>query len=174
MRSLEDRFWEKVDRRGPDECWEWTAATNDHGYGVIHPGGRRNGPTLKAHRVSASLAGMKIDGLQVRHSCDNPPCVNPAHLLPGTNADNVADMMARERQVRGSRNGNATLDERRVFAIKDALALGWKHREIAALFTVSRPTVTLIANGKTWKHVTPPAARDLGHAVAEFLLAVAS
>jgi hypothetical protein len=71
--TFEERFWAKVDRRGPDECWLWTATTNEHGYGVMRPDTvRRDGPTVKAHRVSARLAGMQIDGLKVLHACDNP------------------------------------------------------------------------------------------------------
>lgn len=97
--SLEQRFWSKVDRRGANECWTWTAATNEHGYGVMRPSGRRTGPTVKAHRVSALLAGMQIDGFAVLHSCDNPPCVNPAHLRAGTQKDNTADIFARNRQA---------------------------------------------------------------------------
>ena len=55
--TLADRFWAKVRKGGPEECWEWTAVVNEHGYGVIHPEGRRSGPTLKAHRVSLMFAG---------------------------------------------------------------------------------------------------------------------
>ena len=170
VRSLETRFWAKVDKRGPDECWPWTAATNENGYGVIRPAGKRTGPTVKAHRVSAELAGMDIDGLDVLHSCDNPPCVNPAHLRPGMDADNVADKMARNRQSKGSGIGTSKLTEAAVIEIRAALAAGETHLDIAERFGVSRPTVTFISTGKTWRHVTPPCARDLGFAVAEFLL----
>jgi hypothetical protein len=159
MRPLADRFWEKVNRRGPTECWPWTAATNEHGYGVMNPG-RHSGPTIKAHRVSAELAGMDIAGRAVLHSCDNPPCVNPAHLRPGTLADNGADMAARDRSMHGSRNPNSRLTEPEVAVIKRLVLEGIEHRVIAARFDVSRATVSYIAEGKTWRRV-PPAARDL-------------
>ena len=55
--SLESRFWPKVRKLGPDDCWPWLAATNEHGYGVMRPEGRRTGPTVKAHRVAALLDG---------------------------------------------------------------------------------------------------------------------
>lgn len=147
------RFWEKVDRRDPDDCWEWTAAVNEHGYGVMRPEGRRTGPGIKAHRVSLMLAGVDVDGLVVRHSCDNPPCVNPAHLSTGTKADNSADMVARGRSPRGSRSGASKLTERQVVEIRARQAAGELHRVLAAEYGVSRVTITNIVTGKTWRHV---------------------
>lgn len=153
-RSLADRFWSKVDRQGPSDCWVWTGARNEHGYGVMRPEGQRSGPTIKAHRVSLSLVGVDIDGVVVRHSCDNPPCVNPAHLSTGTKADNSADMVARGRSPRGSRSGASKLTERQVAEIRARHASGELHRVLAADYGVSRVTITHIVNGKTWRHVT--------------------
>lgn len=79
---------------GPDECWLWQGATNGtNDYGTLGIRGR----TLYAHRVAWEEAnGRPVPaGLVVRHSCDNPPCINPAHLDVGTQQDNVDDMMAR-------------------------------------------------------------------------------
>jgi len=152
-KTLADRFWEKVDRRGPDDCWGWTAAVNEHGYGVMRPEGRRTGPGIKAHRVSLMLAGVDVDGLVVRHSCDNPPCVNPAHLSTGTKADNSADMVARGRSPRGSRSGASKLTERQVAEIRVRQAAGELHRVLAAEYGVSRVTITNIVTGRTWRHV---------------------
>lgn len=149
-----DRFWAKVDRRGPDECWPWTAAVNEHGYGVFNPDGRHSGPTTKAHRFSLALTGIAPGALVVRHSCDNPPCVNPAHLSVGTKADNSADMVARGRSPRGSRSGASKLTERQVAEIRARHATGELHRVLAADYGVTRPTITDIVNGKTWRHVT--------------------
>ncbi|WP_328336805.1 hypothetical protein [Streptomyces violaceus] len=153
-KTLADRFWEKVDRGGPDDCWEWTAAVNEHGYGVMRPEGRRTGPGIKAHRVSLMLAGVDVDSLVVRHSCDNPPCVNPAHLSTGTKADNSADMVARGRSPRGSRSGASKLTERQVAEIRVRQAAGELHRVLAAEYGISRVTITNIVTGKTWRHVT--------------------
>lgn len=152
-KTLADRFWAKVDRRAPNECWPWTAAVNEHGYGVMRPEGRRSGPTVKAHRVSLMLAGVDIGGLVIRHSCDNPPCVNPAHLSVGTKADNSADMVSRDRHARGSRSGTSKLTEAQVVDIRRRAAAGELHRVLATEYGVSRPTITQIVSGRTWRHV---------------------
>jgi hypothetical protein len=162
-KTLEERFWEKVDRRDVNDCWEWTAAVNEHGYGVMRPEGRRSGPTVKAHRVSLVLAGVNIDGLVIRHSCDNPPCVNPAHLSTGTKADNSADMVSRDRHARGSRSGTSKLTEGQVLLIRGRAAAGELHRVLAADYGVSRVTITNIVTRRTWRHLAAAEApQDCG------------
>lgn len=95
---LEERFWSKVDKSGgPAACWPWTASVDPKGYGqfAYADGTRRSG---RAHRVAWILANGPISaGMSVCHSCDNPPCCNPAHLWLGTNADNVADRVRKGR-----------------------------------------------------------------------------
>src|SRR5215203_6203618 len=99
---LADRFWSKVKRRGPEECWPWTASTIRHGYGSF----RFNGRAWVASRVAYLLANGEFDLSQdVLHSCDNPNCCNPAHLRIGTARENAADMMARRRHRPTSRRG---------------------------------------------------------------------
>lgn len=84
--TLEARFWAKVERRGPDDCWLWTAGLNN-GYGTIY-GGRRS--PLRAHRVAYELlVGPIPDGLTLDHLCRNRRCVNPAHLEPVSNRENI-------------------------------------------------------------------------------------
>lgn len=87
-----ERFWKYTDRRGPDECWLWTGLRDKGNYGVIAV--RVNGvsKSWRAHRFSWTIANGEIpSGLLVLHKCDNPICVNPAHLRVGTQLDNMRD-----------------------------------------------------------------------------------
>ena len=89
QRPFADRFWEKVDKTGPNGCWLWTGACSRRGYGAIladFPDRRM----LCAHRAAYEmLVGPIPDGLQLDHLCRNRPCVNPAHLEPVTGRENV-------------------------------------------------------------------------------------
>ena len=94
--KLLKRFWEKVNEKGPDDCWEWTAGKNTRGYGQfkILP----SKPAL-AHRVSYELHKGEIPkGLHVLHSCNNASCVNPNHLRVGTAKENYEDQLKDLRQ----------------------------------------------------------------------------
>lgn len=84
------RFWDKVDKSGV--CWLWAAGLDTAGYGQF----KFEKKTMKAHRVSFFLANGYWPGI-CRHTCDNPPCVNPNHLVDGTQVDNMFDMYDRER-----------------------------------------------------------------------------
>lgn len=88
---MADRFWSKVDRRGPDECWPWTAGQNGYGYGYFNVDVTRAGHRCAAaHRVAYELLiGPIPDGLTLDHLCLNKLCVNPAHLEPVTLAENI-------------------------------------------------------------------------------------
>lgn len=89
-----ERFWSKVDKRGPDECWPWTGGKFWDGYGWFSVAGAKK----KAHRVSFFLQHGRWPEPCCLHRCDNPGCVNPVHLFEGTHTDNMRD---RERKGRG-------------------------------------------------------------------------
>jgi hypothetical protein len=92
------RFWSKVQRSA--SCWEWRGGLFKNGYGMFNAGrfvdGRQD--TRYTHRVAFELFNGRIpDGQVIRHACDNKRCCNPAHLLAGTQQDNIDDMFARGR-----------------------------------------------------------------------------
>lgn len=156
--TLTERFWEKVQRGGPEECWPWVASHDGHGYGKIGVGGR-SGREIKAHRLAWILINGEIPvGLGVLHRCDNPPCCNPAHLFVGTHAENLADAHAKGR-IRASRalgmaNGRSKLTPERVTAIKALLGSGMNLCAIARRSGVSRGCIARIKDGTTWRHVS--------------------
>jgi len=116
--SLEQRYWSKVNRAGPDDCWLWIAAVSTEGYGEFWVGGKLE----KASRVAWSRTNGPIPaGLFVLHSCDSRyspsdftyrKCCNPAHLFLGTNQDNMDDMVKKGRSAKGKRNGSKTHPDR--------------------------------------------------------------
>jgi len=169
--SAEDRFWSHVDRSGgPEACWPWTGNKIWSGYGQLREGGRGS-RMVAAHRFALQLKLGRPLGPeeQARHVvCDNPPCCNPAHLEPGTNADNMADMVAHERQAAGDRNGSrlhpeshrrgeqhhrALVTEVQVRAIRDRVSTGEVQAQVAASLGLSTSLVSRIVRRDTWSHV---------------------
>lgn len=155
LTTLAARFWSKVDRKSASECWLWTGCFDSRGYGQI----KFNTRKLSAHRVSWELVNKQAPGARiVRHSCDTPACVNPAHLLIGTHGDNVADRVRRGRSAKGMRNGRSVLTPVNVIGIRDSKL---PPRVIAPRHGVSVRTVIDIRNGKTWKHLKGLRAIDV-------------
>lgn len=118
IEPLDQRFWELVDILAPNGCMEWRGAVNPDGYGVIRRVPFRGN---LAHRASyRDYHSTPIEGMVVRHKCDNRTCVNPAHLELGTQRDNVRDMDERGRRTvlrRATGHGRAKYDQADIDAI---------------------------------------------------------
>jgi hypothetical protein len=111
------------------------------------------GKKLMAHKVALSLVDGDWDNpLPVLHSCDNPPCCNPAHLWRGSHTDNNADMRSKGRaaSVAGERNHFAKLTDDAVTAIRNSNEPQWI---LAERYDVGRALVSLIKSRKIWKHL---------------------
>lgn len=133
-----------------DVCWEWPGSRSKFGYGRF-----RYTAALKigAHRVAAMIKyGGIPDGICVMHSCDNPACVNPAHLFLGTLADNNRDRAkkGRSRDQRGEKHHNNKLTSADVLEIRQSTL---SQVELANLYGVSSPTICDIVSRRTWKHI---------------------
>lgn len=148
------RFWEKVDKRGPLECWPWLGRTDEKGYGLFTTALDQE---RRAHRFAYQTAtGIDPGNLLVCHHCDNPPCVNPAHLFLGTNQDNMADMVAKGRQARmqGEQHPNRVLTSEQVLEIRRLRSQGWKVVQLATRFSTAPTNISSICTGKTWSHLS--------------------
>jgi len=147
-----DRFWSKVERRGPDDCWDWTASRHEFGYGRISI----SGVIYASHRIAYAIAnGEPPTGYLVLHSCDRAACCNPRHLRVGTYEDNLMDRVARGRcnSARGSENPNARLDENSVASMRADRDKGVSINQLAAKYGVSNATAFRVVNRKSWRHV---------------------
>ncbi len=135
-------------------CVEWKGCTTRSGHGI-----RYYAPTDKSemvHRVAYAEANCltmdDIKGVIIRHKCDNPGCIEPTHLLAGTQADNMRDMMERHRNhnINGEANPYAKLTADHVREIKRRLAEGHSQVEIAAHFNIKKAAVNHIKSGRNW------------------------
>ena len=152
--NVVERFWKYVDRQGDDECWNWTGAKLESGYGRLKVGFRAKNAT---HISYAIANGEMPDGKIICHTCDNPSCVNPAHLFAGTQLDNIRDMHAKGRVgdvgAKGEANGRAKLNQAKADEIREIFSAGGiSVSEIARRYGVSRSAINLILNGKHWNY----------------------
>jgi hypothetical protein len=140
---LLERFWQKVRKGAPNECWMWT--------------GTKNNKRL-AHRIAYELFIAPVQpGLCALHRCDNPACVNPAHLFLGTKKDNMQDCKAKGRTRNGVRLGTAhhfaRFTPRLVRSIRRRVSAGETYRGLAREFGVSPSSIKAIWLRKNWAHV---------------------
>lgn len=148
------RFWGSVQTGEADECWPWRHSTNSSGYGCFSLKGR---PEIASRIAYQTVHGPIQDDQIVRHSCDNPPCCNPRHLLTGTHLDNAKDRHIRGRTNRGRSVHTVVLTEQDVLRIRATPQGQWS--ALAKELGVARSTLYSAAVGQSWSHL-PNAVTD--------------
>jgi hypothetical protein len=135
-------------RLAENGCWEWIGYYGSGGYGMMS----RAGKNQRAHRISYEVyKGPIPKGMVVRHSCDNPACINPDHLTLGTQKDNVADREARGRRVvNGEAIGTSKLSEKDVLEIRASTE---SNDVLAKRYGIDPSNVWLVRTGKSWRHI---------------------
>lgn len=156
-------LWNQVNKNGsipmhcPElgMCWEWTGHTNKKGYGEI----RIHGIYKRVHRtVWVLFNGLIPDGLWVLHKCDNRKCCNPSHLFLGTHADNMRDMVTKNRQnkgvnaPKGEDNGNHKFSDKLINEIRERYMQGGiKQSELVKEYGISKSHISVIVKNQSRK-----------------------
>ena len=149
-------LFDRIDRLTVPEpfsgCWLWVGNLNNAGYARIRIGGR-GGSFKKVHQINFErFKGPIPDGKILRHQCDMACCVNPYHLIPGTRADNVSDMVSRGRQrgPSGEPHHGSVLTQNDIVLIKELYANGIRQVDLSRRFNVSRSHMSKILSGDRW------------------------
>lgn len=151
-RSNVDAVKAYLDARSVDVggCRVWNTDNTSNRYGWVSSGNINQ----SAHSLSYEInVGSIPDGMNVLHRCDNGLCIRPEHLFLGSHAENMADKVAKGRQVKGDRVNTSKLNEEAVIEIRRRLSDGDGHRDIALEYNVDESTIRAIRDGKTWKHL---------------------
>lgn len=155
MKTVKERFEEKFELIPFHDCWEWTAYKNQDGYGRFFLNGNK-----VASRISYTIyKGQIPNNLEVRHTCDNPGCVRPEHLILGTHLENMQDCTNRNRGVKGERNGRCKLTEKDVLEIRTKYKKGNKWHPGYSAYTLAKEynvhpsEIWVIINRKNWKDI---------------------
>jgi hypothetical protein len=126
-------------------CWEFSGSRFRLGYGSVTHGGK----VCSAHRLAYEIAiGPIPEGMHVIHACDNPPCVNPAHLRAGTHSDNMNDKMAKGRGIM-PRTRHTKLSKGDAVTIREMRGR-CSQRELSERFGISQSNISRIQSGERW------------------------
>lgn len=145
---MEQRLLTKINKT--TTCWNWTGYIGTHGYGKIGV----DYDTKFVHRLAFEIWKHPIpNNMIVRHICDNRVCINPDHLILGTQQDNMNDKVERNRQAKGEKHGRVKLTAQDVREIKILLGFDISTQKVADMYNVHKSTIMFIKNGRNWKHI---------------------
>lgn len=144
-KNTEQDFWKNI-KKTPNGCWEWQMSLT-RGYGTFSI----NGKSYRAHRYAYKISkGELLEGLIIRHLCNNRKCVNPDHLEQGTHRDNKNDSIIAGTHAHGEHHYKATLTDKDVINIARSLKT---NRELAQEYGVTHSMIGYIKRGESWKHL---------------------
>ncbi len=144
-------FWSKVNRGKENECWNYLCGVSRNGYGQFYI----NRIQFRSNRIAYYIIN-NIDPLylDVLHTCDNPRCCNPNHLFLGTHQDNMNDIVAKGKQLKGENHHFAKLTEEQVKNIRyKSSILGYTQMELAQEYNTHQTNISLICAHKIWRYV---------------------
>lgn len=146
-----EAFESLADRTGgPEACHPWLGSCDDEGYGCFKGDLGRRAPRYAYRWYVGRLSAEEV----VRHTCDNPPCVNPNHLISGTPADNTQDMIDRGRYPRGSAHNQARITEEMVREIRGRyVPRKVTLKYLGAEYGLTESAIHAIISRRTWSHV---------------------
>ena len=148
-RTTHENFLLKV-KISESGCWEWVGSKLKDGYGHFHV----NRVGIPAHRYSYKFYKGEIpDGCVIRHTCDNPSCVNPDHLQVGTQKENYDDSKMKGRHSHGEAHGNSVYSEQQIRKVMQLIADGIKPKVVSDKTGVALSTVYDIKGGRSWQHL---------------------
>lgn len=157
LRDVEIAYFREKFVAGPvDACWLWEAHRDKSGYGKfnVHVPEIGDARPFLAHRVAWVVANGRDPGsLCVLHRCDNPACVNPAHLFLGTHRDNSDDKLSKSRQARGDRIAHRKLSDDDVRGIRRMLSTGSTPYAVSKHYPVSPGSILQIRDGRSYRYV---------------------
>lgn len=156
MKSLENRFWSKVEKRSPDECWPWIGYMDRDGYGKIRINFKTHPSTIwGAHRVAYLIHHGEIrNDLFCCHVCDQPSCCNWRHLFMGTNQENIRDASMKGRMANGARHVRAKLSSDQIIEMRMRYGEGSiSTRKLASEFGIGKTEAHRIISHTAWRHI---------------------